>query len=119
MPQPIRAARRAGHPRPSTAAPAKTLSGALDALDNTLSEHHELLALLLRRLAEVGGPKLLYTIKDCAALLSLSRVKAYELIQLGQLQTTSIGRARRVSHRALLDYVEHLERDGGGGEYAL
>lgn len=58
-------------------------------------------------------PKLAYTVKEVAAMLSLSRSHLYELIHAGEIDTIKIGRARRITRKQLDEYVrEHESRAG-------
>ena len=56
--------------------------------------------------------KLLYTVEEAAALLSLSRTGVFQLISDRRLAAVKIGGRRRVAHRALDDFVASLEADG-------
>lgn len=52
---------------------------------------------------------LLHAPADAAKLLGISRAKLYELLDSGEVPSVKIGRSRRISHRALVEYVERLE----------
>jgi excisionase family DNA binding protein len=54
-----------------------------------------------------GGP-LLLTVPQAAALLSIGRTTAYELISAGELEVVHIRRAARVPVAAVEDYVRKL-----------
>jgi excisionase family DNA binding protein len=56
--------------------------------------------------------KLLYTVEEAAALLSLSRTSIFQLISDHRLAAVKIGGRRRVAHRALDDFVASLEAAG-------
>ncbi|MFN0095068.1 MAG: helix-turn-helix domain-containing protein [Dehalococcoidia bacterium] len=56
--------------------------------------------------------KLLFSIPDAAARLSLGRSKLYELIARGDIAVVRIGRSVRVSARALEAYAARLEGNG-------
>ena len=56
--------------------------------------------------------KLLYTVEEAAALLSLSRTSVFQLISEHRLAAVKIGGRRRVAHRALDDFVASLETEG-------
>jgi excisionase family DNA binding protein len=58
--------------------------------------------------------KLLLTVEEAAEVLSLGRTKVYELIAAGEIPTVKIGRARRVSAKALTVFVGRL--DAGASE---
>ncbi len=51
----------------------------------------------------------LLRVEDAARELSLSRSKLYDEIAAGRLRTVHVGRACRISRRALEEYVESLE----------
>jgi excisionase family DNA binding protein len=52
--------------------------------------------------------KLLYTVPEAAAVLSLGDSKTWELISSGELESVRIGRARRIPRDALWRYVASL-----------
>jgi excisionase family DNA binding protein len=54
--------------------------------------------------------KLLYTVPEAAARLSLSRAKLYELIKSGSLDSVRIDGSRRIKGQALHSFVEGLGR---------
>lgn len=54
-------------------------------------------------------PPLLFTPERAGELLGVSRDKVYLLIQQRELRSVKVGRSRRISARALSEYVEHLE----------
>jgi len=58
------------------------------------------------------SPRLAYTVKEAAMLLSLSRSLVYELINAGKLETIKIGRARRITSRQLEAYILWCETRG-------
>ncbi len=51
---------------------------------------------------------LLHKPEAAAAALGIGRSKLFELIAAGQIETVQIGRARRVPHEALEQYVARL-----------
>jgi excisionase family DNA binding protein len=55
--------------------------------------------------------KALYTVPEAMAVLSLSRTVIYELIRTGRLRSVKEGAARRISARAITEYVSLLERE--------
>ena len=57
--------------------------------------------------------KLLYTVEEAAEFLSLSRSAVYRLIDLRELGTVKIGKARRVTY-AQLDAFVRKEEQGAG-----
>ncbi len=54
--------------------------------------------------------KMLYTLTDVAAALSVGRSKVYELVRSGALPSVRIGGSRRVRGEDLATYVDSLER---------
>ena len=50
----------------------------------------------------------LYTARQVAQVLMLSRSKTYELLTTGELKSVKIGRSRRVPAEFLDEYVEGL-----------
>ena len=54
--------------------------------------------------------KMLYTLTDVAAALSVGRSKVYELVRSGALPSVRIGGSRRVRGEELATYVDSLER---------
>jgi len=50
----------------------------------------------------------LVRVQEAARLLGISRAKTYELISAGDLESVTIGRARRVPVDALTDFVARL-----------
>lgn len=61
--------------------------------------------------------KLLYTVEEAVALLSLSRTSVFQLISDHRLAAVKIGGRRRVAHRALDDFVASLEAAGQPEEH--
>ena len=55
--------------------------------------------------------KMLYTLTDVAAALSVGRSKVYELVRSGALPSVRIGGSRRVRGEDLATYVDSLERE--------
>lgn len=61
---------------------------------------------------------ILYRPEDAARVLGIGRSKLFELLATGQIPSVQIGRARRVSRRALEQYVIRSESatvEGGDG----
>lgn len=54
-------------------------------------------------------PPLLFTPEQTARLLGVGRPKIFDLIQTGALRSVKVGGSRRISARALSEYVAHLE----------
>ena len=50
--------------------------------------------------------KMLFTVKETAEMLSVSRNRVYELIYAEQLASIKIGRSRRVSRASILRFVD-------------
>jgi excisionase family DNA binding protein len=61
-----------------------------------------------RTQGECQMEQLLFTAEEAAALLSIGRSRAYDLIRIGRLTSIKIGRSRRVSREALADFVASL-----------
>jgi excisionase family DNA binding protein len=53
-------------------------------------------------------PPLLYKPEGAAAELGVGRTKVYELIAAGELESITIGRARRIPADSIRAYVERL-----------
>lgn len=59
--------------------------------------------------ADADGPALLLTAEQAARLLNVSRSRVYEWIAAGELASVTLGRSRRVSRRALEQFVAERE----------
>lgn len=57
-----------------------------------------------------NGNRLLFTVEEAGAMLSISRAHCYRLITSGQLNSVKIGRSRRVSVQALCDFADRLDQ---------
>src|SRR4051812_9614624 len=59
-------------------------------------------------------PPILFSTAEAARLLRISQCRVYELIRHRDLRSVKVGASRRISARALRDFVEELEerRDG-------
>jgi excisionase family DNA binding protein len=57
------------------------------------------------------GPPILVSVEEAARLLGLSRGKAYELAQSGQLPVVRFGRSVRVHRDRLTDWVDAQAAD--------
>jgi excisionase family DNA binding protein len=55
--------------------------------------------------------KTVFRVEEAAEYLSISRAKAYELIQRGELRSVKIDGSRRITLRQLENYIEHLESE--------
>lgn len=63
-------------------------------------------------LSESNGIRpLVLTPEQAAAQLQISERQIYRLIRTGELRSVKVGRKRRISMRALEDFVEHQERE--------
>jgi excisionase family DNA binding protein len=58
----------------------------------------------------MSGEKLLYTIPEAAALLSLPKNLIYDLINSGQLRALKPGKAWLISRRAMDEWIERAEQ---------
>jgi excisionase family DNA binding protein len=54
-------------------------------------------------------PPILFTADEVGRLLGIGRCRVYDLIRLRELRSVKVGASRRVSARALHDYVSQLE----------
>lgn len=54
---------------------------------------------------------MLWRTREVAARLGLSQAKVWALISSGQIESVKIDGARRVTDRALRDFVDKLESD--------
>jgi excisionase family DNA binding protein len=54
-------------------------------------------------------PPILFTPEEVARLLGVGRSRVYDLIRLRELRSVKVGCSRRISARALSDYVTSLE----------
>ena len=56
-------------------------------------------------------PPILFTTEEVARLLGIGKCRVYDLIRHRELRSVKVGASRRISARALSDYVTHLEVD--------
>lgn len=56
-------------------------------------------------------PPLLFTPEEAARMLGIGRPKMYDLLRQRQLKSVKVGKYRRISARALSEYVGGLELD--------
>jgi excisionase family DNA binding protein len=61
--------------------------------------------------AESEPVLLLLTAEETARALRVGRSKVYELMRSGQLRSVKLGGSRRVSTKALAEFVARLEAD--------
>jgi excisionase family DNA binding protein len=54
-------------------------------------------------------PPLLFTAEEAGRVLGVGRCKVYDLIRMRELRSVKVGASRRISARALSDYVRALE----------
>jgi excisionase family DNA binding protein len=54
-------------------------------------------------------PPLLFTPEEVARFLGIGRCRVYDLLRQGDLTSVKVGSSRRVSARALSEYVARLE----------
>jgi len=57
----------------------------------------------------MSTPKIAYTVREAAHLLSISRSRLYELIHAKQIQSVKIGRSRRITSDGLKTFVESVQ----------
>jgi excisionase family DNA binding protein len=55
-------------------------------------------------------PPILFSPEDVGRLLGIGKCRVYDLIRQRELRSVKVGASRRVSARALHDYVELLEQ---------
>jgi len=56
-------------------------------------------------------PPLLFTVNEVARFLSIGRHRVFDLIREGRLKSVKVGASRRISARALADFVAVLEEE--------
>src|SRR4051812_48284524 len=54
-------------------------------------------------------PPLLFTVEEVAQFLRIGRHRVFDMIRTGDLRSVKVGSSRRVSARALADFVSALE----------
>ena len=54
-------------------------------------------------------PPLLFTTEEVGRLLGIGKCRVYDLIRMRELRSVKVGASRRISARALSDYVRGLE----------
>ncbi len=54
-------------------------------------------------------PPILFTTEEAARLLSVGKCRVYDLIRQRELRSVKVGASRRISAKALRDYVEQLD----------
>ena len=63
--------------------------------------------------APSAGTRLLYSVEEAAQLLGIGRTFMFELVAAGHVASFKIGKLRKISRRALDDYIAHLAEDEG------
>lgn len=63
-------------------------------------------------------PKLAYPIEEAFALIGVSRTRGYQLINSGTLKSFKDGKRRLVTHKALEQCVEAMQRASEGRKAA-
>ncbi len=58
--------------------------------------------------------KQLFTVQEVSEITGLGRSLLYEKLRNGELRSLTVGRARRVSKRAIEDFVQTLEEQCSG-----
>jgi len=59
----------------------------------------------------VEAPRLVYTPREAARLLSVSRSTVFELLAAGELPSFRHGQKRLIRHEALTAYVDRIEAE--------
>ncbi len=59
-------------------------------------------------------PPLLLNVEQVAACLGIGRHRVFDLIREGGIRSVKVGASRRISARALSDYVARLELEEAG-----
>jgi excisionase family DNA binding protein len=54
-------------------------------------------------------PPILFTTEEVARLLGIGKCRVYDLIRQRELRSVKVGSSRRISAKAVRDYVEQLE----------
>ena len=54
-------------------------------------------------------PPILFTTDEVARLLGIGKCRVYDLIRQRELRSVKVGASRRISAKALADYVHELE----------
>ena len=55
------------------------------------------------------NPKIAYTVREAADLLSLSRSLLYEMIHAGRIESVKFGRSRRITEEQILAFLANHE----------
>jgi excisionase family DNA binding protein len=62
----------------------------------------------------VKTERLLYSVREAADLLSIGRVKLYELIAAGRIESVRLDGSRRIPRDALEEFIVRLRAESGG-----
>jgi len=57
---------------------------------------------------EIGVP-VMFTIRQAAQILNVSRTQIYNLIKTRELDSVKVGRSRRITESQLVTYIQKLE----------
>ena len=57
--------------------------------------------------------RLLYSVREVAELLSLGRVKVYELLATGKIESVKLDGSRRIPRDSLEAYIDRLRAESG------
>ncbi len=55
--------------------------------------------------------KLLVTVEEASAILSIARTRIFKLIAAGEIESVKIGKSRRIIKDSLNSYVERIIRE--------
>jgi len=55
--------------------------------------------------------RLLYSVREAAELLSIGRVKLYELVAAGRIESVRLDGSRRIPREALEEFIARLRAD--------
>jgi excisionase family DNA binding protein len=61
--------------------------------------------------ASVEGARLLYSVEEAAQLLGIGRTFMFGLVAAGHVDSLKIGKRRKISRRALDEYIARLVSD--------
>jgi excisionase family DNA binding protein len=67
---------------------------------------------------QTGQPRIVLTVAEAAAVLSIGRTLMYSLVSSGAVESVTIGRLRRVPTDALTAYIATLRANGKSGGVA-
>jgi excisionase family DNA binding protein len=58
--------------------------------------------------------RMLYSVREAADLLSIGRVKLYELLAAGKIESIKLDGSRRIPRDALEGYIDQLRAEAAG-----